>query len=88
MSSAEIDKFLDRLDEPKRSTPARLRRDILVVVPDAEQCISYGVSAFKVAGQTIAGLRRLQEPPELPAPQWLGLPGGRQLRGPVDPLGD
>jgi uncharacterized protein YdhG (YjbR/CyaY superfamily) len=55
MSAAEIDEYLDRLDEPKRSTLSRLRRDILAVVPDAEQCISYAVPGFKVAGKTIAG---------------------------------
>lgn len=55
MSRSEIDDYLDRLDEPKRSTLGQLRRDILDVVPDAEQCISYGVPAFKVAGRTIAG---------------------------------
>ena len=55
MSEAEIDEYLDRLEEPKRSTLSRLRRDILAVVPDAEQCISYSVPGFKVAGKTIAG---------------------------------
>ena len=55
MSAAEIDAYLDRLDEPRRSTLGRLRRDILAVVPDAEQCISYAVPGFKVAGKTIAG---------------------------------
>jgi uncharacterized protein YdhG (YjbR/CyaY superfamily) len=55
MSAAEIDEYLERAEEPKRSTLSRLRRDILAVVPDAEQCISYGVPGFKVAGKTIAG---------------------------------
>jgi uncharacterized protein YdhG (YjbR/CyaY superfamily) len=55
MAAAEIDDYLDRLDEPKRSTLSQLRQDILAVVPDAEQCISYAVPAFKVGGRTIAG---------------------------------
>jgi uncharacterized protein YdhG (YjbR/CyaY superfamily) len=55
MSAAEIDEYLDGLDEPKRSTLEQLRRAILDVVPDAEQCLSYGVPGFKVAGKTIAG---------------------------------
>ena len=55
MSAAEIDAYLDRLDEPKRSTLSRLRGDILAVIPDAEQCISYAVPGFKVAGKTVAG---------------------------------
>ena len=55
MSAAEIDAWLDQLDERKRSTLSQLRRDILAVVPDAEQCLSYAVPAFKVVGKTIAG---------------------------------
>jgi len=55
MSASEIDDYLLRLDEPKRSTLNRLRRDILAVVPDAEQCFSYAVPGFKIAGKTIAG---------------------------------
>jgi uncharacterized protein YdhG (YjbR/CyaY superfamily) len=55
MAAADIDDYLDRLDEPKRSTLSQLRQDILAVIPDAEQCISYAVPAFKVGGRTIAG---------------------------------
>src|ERR1700736_3586876 len=55
MSAGEINEYLDRLDQPKRSTISRLRWDILAVVPDAEECISYAVPGFKVAGKTIAG---------------------------------
>jgi uncharacterized protein YdhG (YjbR/CyaY superfamily) len=55
MTSDEIGEYLQRLDEPKRSTLDQLRRDILTVVPDAEQCISYASPAFKVEGKMIAG---------------------------------
>ncbi len=55
MSAAEIDEYLDQLDEPKHSTLQQLRRDILSVVPDAQQCLSYAVPGFKVNGTTIAG---------------------------------
>ena len=55
VSSQEIDLYLDALEEPKRTTLARLRQTILDVVPEAEQGISYGVPAFKVRGKTIAG---------------------------------
>ncbi len=55
MSAIEIDDYLQHLDEPKRSTLSQLRRDILAVVPDAEQCISYALPGFKVDGKTIAG---------------------------------
>jgi len=55
MASDEIDEYLERLDEPKRSTLSRLRQDILAAIPDAEQCLSYAVPGFKVAGKTTAG---------------------------------
>jgi uncharacterized protein YdhG (YjbR/CyaY superfamily) len=52
---AEVDRYLAGLDEPKRSTLQALRASILAVVPEAEQCISYGLPAFKVEGKTVAG---------------------------------
>ncbi len=55
MSKEEIDRYLGALDEPKRATLAQLRDTIAALVPDAEQCISYGMPAFKLRGKTIAG---------------------------------
>ena len=55
MAAAEIDEYLRNLEEPKRSALERLRRDILAVVPYAEQCLAYAVPGFKVAGTTVAG---------------------------------
>ena len=55
MSAQEIDKYLAMLDEPKQSTLQELRQTILDIVPEAEQCISYGTPAFKLRGKTIAG---------------------------------
>jgi len=55
VSAEEIDRFLDALEEPKRTTLARLRQTILEILPEADQGISYGVPAFKVGGKTIAG---------------------------------
>src|ERR1700675_2880492 len=51
----EIDAYLDALEEPQRSTLARLRDTILAIVPDAEQCISYGMPAFRLRGKIVAG---------------------------------
>jgi uncharacterized protein YdhG (YjbR/CyaY superfamily) len=51
----DIDSYLAAVDEPKRTTLEELRRSILAVIPDAEQCISYGMPAFKVRGKTVAG---------------------------------
>ena len=46
---------LATVDEASRATLEELRRSILAVIPDAEQCISYGMPAFKVRGKTVAG---------------------------------
>jgi uncharacterized protein YdhG (YjbR/CyaY superfamily) len=51
----EIDGYLDALEEPKRSTLARLRDTIMAIVPDAEQTISYGMPAFRLRGKVVAG---------------------------------
>ena len=50
-----IDEYLATLDEPKRATLTSLRATIMAIVPEAEQCISYGMPAFKLRGKTIAG---------------------------------
>ncbi len=55
VAAADIDSYLTGVDEPKRSTLEHLRRDIHAALPDAEECISYGMPAFKVRGKTIAG---------------------------------
>lgn len=55
MSAEEIDAYLAALEEPKRSTLEALRRTILEILPEAEQCISYGMPAFKVGGKAVAG---------------------------------
>jgi len=55
VSAQEVDQYLAALEEPKRTTLARLRQTILDIVPEAEQGISYGYPAFKVRGKTIAG---------------------------------
>lgn len=46
MSTAEVDAFFAKVEEPKRSTLEEMRRRILEVVPDAEQTIKYGMPAF------------------------------------------
>jgi uncharacterized protein YdhG (YjbR/CyaY superfamily) len=55
MSRQEIDDYLATLDEPKRSTLSALRDTIVSVIPDAEECISYGMPAFRVRGKVLAG---------------------------------
>ena len=55
VSAEEVDEYLRRVEEPKRGTLQALRRTILEIVPDAEEVISYGVPAFRVRGETVAG---------------------------------
>jgi len=61
MSKKEIDDYLAGLDEPKRGTLSELRRTILEIIPQAEQCISYGVPAFKVDGKTVVGFAAFKD---------------------------
>ncbi len=55
MSADEIDRYLEALSEPKRSTLGQLRRSILRLVPDAEEGLAYGVPAFRSGGKLVAG---------------------------------
>jgi uncharacterized protein YdhG (YjbR/CyaY superfamily) len=55
MSHDQVDAYLARVEEPKRSALEHLRRTILAIVPGAEECISYGVPAFRMSGKVIAG---------------------------------
>jgi uncharacterized protein YdhG (YjbR/CyaY superfamily) len=56
----EIDHYLAGLDQPQRSTLEALRKSIMEVVPEAEQCLSYGTPAFKLQGKTVAGFAAFQ----------------------------
>jgi uncharacterized protein YdhG (YjbR/CyaY superfamily) len=55
MAPRNIDEYLAELDEPSRTTLQKLRQAILTEIPDAEQCISYGMPAFRLEGKVIAG---------------------------------
>lgn len=55
MTAEEVDAYLAGVEEPKRSTLEALRRSIRAVVPEAEEGLSYGVPAFRVGGQVVAG---------------------------------
>lgn len=51
----DVDAYLAALEEPKQSTLRVLRETILEIIPEAEQCISYGMPAFRVRGKVVAG---------------------------------
>jgi uncharacterized protein YdhG (YjbR/CyaY superfamily) len=55
MSAQEIDRYIEALEEPKRSTLTQVRQTIAEILPDADQGIAYGAPAFKISGKTIAG---------------------------------
>ena len=56
MSVEEVDQYLRGVDEPKRITLETVRRTILEVIPEAEECISYRIPAFRVDGNVVAGI--------------------------------
>jgi uncharacterized protein YdhG (YjbR/CyaY superfamily) len=55
MATEEIDAYLSTLEEPKQTTLRQLRATILEIAPGAEQCVSYGMPAFRLRGKLIAG---------------------------------
>lgn len=55
MPATDIDAYLAGLAEPKQQTLRQLRSDIRALLPEAQECISYGMPAFKVQGKVIAG---------------------------------
>jgi uncharacterized protein YdhG (YjbR/CyaY superfamily) len=61
VAAAEVDAYLSGLEEPKRATLEALRSTIREIVPDAEQVISYGVPAFRLAGRTVAGFAAFRD---------------------------
>lgn len=61
MAATDIDDYLAGVEVPKRAVLEQLRLDILSVAPDAEQCMSYGVPAFKVDGKAVAGFAAFKD---------------------------
>ena len=55
MSQQEIDDYLAKLDEPKRTTLQQLRQTIHSIVPEAEEGMSYGIPAYRLQGKVVAG---------------------------------
>jgi len=54
LAPATIDEYLARLDDEKRAALERLRRQIRAAAPRAEECISYGLPAFRLDGRMLA----------------------------------
>lgn len=49
------DQYLATVKGEKRAALEKLRRTIRTVVPRAEECISYGIPAFRLDGKVVAG---------------------------------
>ena len=54
-TTSPIDAVLARVSPRQRALLQRLRRAIRAAVPDAEECLSYGIPAFRLEGRVIAG---------------------------------
>ena len=61
VATADVDTYLNGLEEPKRGTLQTLRRTIVEIVPEAEEVISYRVPAFRVNGRTVAGFAAFRD---------------------------
>jgi uncharacterized protein YdhG (YjbR/CyaY superfamily) len=53
--ASTIDAFLSGLSDEKRAALEKLRRTIRAAVPGAEECIAYGVPAFRLEGKFLVG---------------------------------
>ena len=50
-----IDEYLKGVGPAQRSALQKLRKQILGIVPGADECISYAMPAFRVQGYVVAG---------------------------------
>jgi uncharacterized protein YdhG (YjbR/CyaY superfamily) len=52
-----IDAYLTTVSADRRAALEKLRKTILSILPDTEECISYSMPAFRYAGHVVAGFR-------------------------------
>lgn len=48
-----IDDYLKRVNDEQRAALKKLRKDIKAAAPRAEECISYGIPAFRLDGRIL-----------------------------------
>jgi len=53
--NSPIDGYLSKLSEPQKSTLTQVRRMIAKILPEATECISYGLPAFRYKDTVIGG---------------------------------
>lgn len=56
-----MDAYLAALGDDQRQALERLRRTIRAAAPRAEECISYGVPAFRLDGKVLVGFGAAKE---------------------------
>jgi uncharacterized protein YdhG (YjbR/CyaY superfamily) len=54
---SKIDDYLATITGDKRVALEQLRKTIRSILPRAEECVSYGMPAFRIEGKVIAGFR-------------------------------
>ena len=54
---ATIDEYLAGLSPQKRAALQKVRRAVHAAAPGAEECISYGMPAFRLDGRLVAGFK-------------------------------
>ena len=50
-----IDEYLTAVSDDQRAALEKLRKTIRAAVPRAEECINYGVAAFRLEGKVLVG---------------------------------
>lgn len=50
-----IDEYLAAVSDDQRAALEKLRKTIRATVPQAEECINYGVAAFRLNGKALVG---------------------------------
>jgi uncharacterized protein YdhG (YjbR/CyaY superfamily) len=53
--SSDIDAYLATLSAENRAALEKLRQSIKAALPEAEECIAYGIPAFRWNGKPVAG---------------------------------
>lgn len=56
MAPKTVDEYLAPLAADQRAALESLRRAIKAAAPTAEECISYGIPAFRIGGRLLVGL--------------------------------
>jgi uncharacterized protein YdhG (YjbR/CyaY superfamily) len=55
MSSSEVDQYLSQFAGPGLATALDLRKNLLELLPEGEEGMSYGMPVIKLKGKAIAG---------------------------------